>query len=208
MVSNSIEVFVFAAPGRESHAATFASIEQSDIGKDYVVCENPPGVGAREHWQATHERAAKSKAGHVLVLEDDVWVNQNILHNCRTWRWRNHHQFGAGWLLKPGGWRGREDCWYPLHEWACTQGVLYRTSLLPSFVGLALMFMAQGDPWDSAVSHAVYDTGHRIRSHGPSLVEHNQLVPSLLGTPASRQRSAGATFDPGWRRQPGDPNWG
>lgn len=207
-----IEVFVFAARDRDrAHAKCFASIEASDIGTDYTVCEHPEGLTGREHWKATHERAAQAKSDFVVVLEDDVLVNRHILHNCRTWKWRWHSHFGAGWLFRPGGFRGLHDDWYPTAKWHCAQAILYPRALLGSLIGHAWHRMHQpGRPcWDIAMSLAVWDAKRRIRMHGPSLVEHLVNEPSVAGNPQSYPaRTSGGTYRADWRRAPGDPHGG
>jgi hypothetical protein len=200
-----IEVFVLAAPNRpEAHRRCYRSIEESDIGEDYTVCENPPGLGCRQHWKETHERAARSDRPFVMVLEDDVVVNRHILHNCRTWKWKHDQKFGAGWLFRPGGVWGTNDDWYPGYKWFCTQGVLYPTALLPKLIAIAWGIMqAPGrEAWDVAISHAVWRAGLRIRMHGPALVEHIVTVPSAIGNPNSAQmgRSSNGTFSKSWKR--------
>lgn len=203
-----IEVFVFAAPGRdEAHARTFASIEASDIGKNYTVSMHPEGVTANEHWKATHELAAQAKSEFVLVLEDDVLVNRFILENIESWRWKHHKDFGGGWVYSPGGY-ARKDTWYRGHKpWAMTPGVLYKTADLPRLTAVAVETMQKKNlPWDCAIALAC-ETGKRVRVHHPSLVEHLNELPSKLGNPdKSPMRTSRGTFAPTWRRPKGDPN--
>lgn len=208
-----IEVIVFAAPGRdEAHARCFASIEASDIGKNYTVMLHPEGIDKNEHWKRTHLRAAEAKTEFVLVLEDDVLVNRFILENIESWRWKSNKDFGAGWVYRPGGYAGMKDTWYAgMRPWAMTPGVLYRTADLPRYVEVAMDRMQNGPPevrpWDCAVAWAATEGGKRIRVHGPSLVEHMNDVPSKLGNPnKSVLRTSGGTFRPEWRRPKDDPN--
>jgi hypothetical protein len=202
MDTERIDVFVLATPGRTmAHEMCFPSIEESDIGTNYTVCKNPPGVGAKAHWKSTHERAASSDAEFVLILEDDVLVNRHILHNCRTWKWKHHRDFGAGWLFRPGGVWGLNDVWFPGHKWYCTQGVLYPTKLLPKLLRMAWATMqARGEPWDVAISHSVWQAKKRIRIHGPTLVEHIVVAPSAIGNPIVNFRSSNSTFRSNWKR--------
>ena len=204
-----IDTFVLAAPGRDgAHARCFTSIEQSDIGEDYTLCMHPPGVDKREHWRATLDRAAHSCSEYVLVLEDDVLVNRHILHNCRTWKWPRDPHFGAGWLYKPGGLSPGLDEWYTKDlEWYGSIAVLYRRELLPRFLELAWQWLSKhnSDAWDCAISRAVTTGGYGIRMHSPSLAEHLDDEPSLLGHPPNWYfRTSRGTYQQDWRRALGD----
>jgi hypothetical protein len=207
-----IDVVVLAAPGRdEAHRRCYSSIEASDIGQRYTVCEHPPGVTAREHWQRTLERAAAARSELVLVLEDDCLVNRHILDNCRSWKWPTAHHFGAGWLYRPGGFCGDRDEWYTKGiDWYGTVGVLYRTELLGRFVEEACAWMAEHDSnaWDCAIARAVLCGGYGLRVHYPSLVEHMIDVPSKVGHETNPEhdyyfRSSRGTFKVDWKRPAG-----
>lgn len=175
---------MLAAPGRDkAHELCFGSIESSDIGPDYTVCCNPPGVARREHWRATHELAAQANSDLVLVLEDDCLVNKHILYNCRTWKWPRDRLYAAGWLYSPGGLFGGRDVWYTKDtEWYGTVGVLYKRSELPRLIDRAMRYMQdQGtNAWDLAMARAILCGGRRLRVHGPPLVEHLYKCPSAL----------------------------
>ncbi len=203
-----IEVVVFAAPGRTvAHARTFSSIEASDIGTTYKVSMHPEGLPRNQHWRQTHELAARAESEFVLVLEDDVLVNRHILENLAGWRWKHHKDFGAGWVYKPGGYCGKVDTWYRgTRPWSMTPGVLYRTADLPRLIEIAMVQMDGPAKmvWDCAVAWAASDGGKRLRSHAPSLVEHQNNVPSVLGNPNTTMiRTSRGTFDETWRRPPG-----
>ncbi len=204
-----IEVVVFAAPGRdEAHAKTFASIEASDIGRNYVVSMHPEGLPPNEHWRQTHDLAARAESEFVLVLEDDVLVNRFILENIESWRWKHNDDFGGGWVYWPGGY-ARTDTWHTGHRpWAMTPGVVYRTAMLPKLIEMSMEFMEGKKklPWDCAIALAC-ETGKRIRVHHPSLVEHLNDLPSKLGNSSrSPMRTSRGTFDANWRRPKGDKN--
>jgi len=207
-----IDVIVFGAPGRdEAHRRCFASIEASDIGKNYTLMLHPEGMHKNEHWKQTHLRAAEAKSEFVLVLEDDVLVNRFILENIDSWRWKWNKDFGAGWVYRPGGY-GKGDTWYMgARPWAMTPGVVYRTADLPRYVEGAMKLMAPGaryeHAWDCAIAWAATENGKRIRVHNPSLVEHMNDVPSKLGnTNKSVLRTSKGTFRETWRRPKDDAN--
>lgn len=207
-----IEVVVFAAPGRdEAHRRCFASIEASDIGKNYRVSMHPEGVDRNQHWRATHELAARAESEFVLVLEDDVLVNRFILENIESWRWKHNKDFGAGWVYNPGGYSKNKDTWYiGARPWAMTPGVLYRTATLPAIIESAWAKMAPSTkpmPWDCAAAWGATEHGKRLRVHFPSLVEHMNDLPSKLGNPnKSVLRTSAGTFRETWRRPKDDPN--
>lgn len=183
-VSDGIEVFVLAAPGREASKLCRQSLEASDIGTDYVWCEHPAGITPHDHWIETFDRMARSEAPMVILLEDDCIVNRHILRNVRLWSWPDHPDFGAGWLYNPGGYCGGKDVWYQERQvWYGTVAVLYWTADVPYIQSAAERWMEdQHAPhaWDCAVGWALQYLGLKIRAHGPPLVEH-QLGPSLLG---------------------------
>lgn len=200
-----IEVIVLAAPGRdEAHERLFSSLRASDVGDRYTVSMHPAGLPKNDHWRATHEIAAKSSTELVLVIEDDVVVNRHILENAETWRWPLERAFGAGWLYNPGGY-STKDVWYGgPWEWAMTQAVLYRTEALPKLIERAWKRMRERMPWDSAVAWAAHLDGNRIRVHYPSLVEHQNDLPSIVGAERGCvQRTSRGTFQEAWRRPEG-----
>lgn len=204
-VGPPIEVVVLAAPGRDAvHELSYASLRASDIGARFTVCENPPGLPPREHWRATHLRAAEAQSRFVLVLEDDVLVNRHILYNVDTWRYKHDEKsFGAGWLYAPGGY-SRRDTWYSgTWDWYGTCGVLYRTERLPALVERAWQRIEKESmPWDLAISWACHLDGKRLRVHHPALVEHLNDFPSSLGNPKGGRRDSGGTFSESFVRPP------
>ena len=198
-----LEVFVLAAPGRdEAHARSFASLRASDIGDRFTVCLHPAGITKEEHWRATHERASRATTELVLVLEDDVLVNQHIVHNATTWRWPFDRGFGAGWLYNPGGYAQR-DTWYgSTWEWFGTCAVLYRTERLPALIDKAWQRMLDRQiPWDCAMAWAAHAHGGRkIRVHFPSLAEHLVDLPSTMEHRPSPMRTSRGSFSEDYRR--------
>jgi len=199
----SVSVVVLAVPNRDSHARCFASIETSDIGKDYVVRYQPEYLPAREHWYQTHLFAARMPTDLVIVLEDDCMVNRHILWNVGTWLWTKNAEFKAGWLYNPGG-RAHRDEWYDgPSEWSGTVGVVYRTQDLAVIVDRAWTRVKNGEVWDLCISWAACKLG-RIRMHMPALVEHMDEFQSTVGNqPAVGVRTSYGTYDETWRR----PNW-
>ena len=198
MKQATVSVVVFAVPWRASHEKCFASIEASDIGKNYTVCKHPEGMHKNDHWFETHLLASKCESDLVLVLEDDVIVNEHILWNISTWCWTRHKEFRAGWLMNVGG-RSGYDEWFVGEEWCCTQGVVYRPSKLGKMMEHAWPRIQTGMPWDCAISWAAGKEG-RIRTHMPSLVEHLDHLPSVVGNEPSVQRTSLGTFDAKWKR--------
>lgn len=181
-LADGIEVFVLAGPERPAmNQLCRASLERSDIGTQYVWCEQAPHEKPLEHWEDTHRRAAKSSAAQVILLEDDCLVNRHILHNVRRWVWPDHPDFRAGWLYNPGGYRGGHDVWYrEIPAWYGTVGVLYWSADLTELIDGALDWMKAHDniAWDVGMAYAAQHAG-KIRVHGPPLVEH-QLGESTL----------------------------
>jgi hypothetical protein len=203
LVGERIQVVVLAAPGRdEAHALCYDSIRKSDIGDEFVISENLPGMAPAEHWKLTHDLAAEAKSRFVLVLEDDVLVNQHILYNLDTWRYKHDERsFGAGMVYAPGGY-ARRDTWYSgTWDWYGTCGVLYPTARLPGLIERAWARMQkEGMPWDLAITWASHLDGRRIRVHHPALVEHLNDLPSKLGNAKGGMRDSGGTFSQSWMR--------
>ena len=207
MCPADLEVFVLSAPGRDrAHELCFASIETSEVGHDYTVCENPTGVSPAEHWHATMQRAACAASSLVLVTEDDVLFNRHLVHNVLTWKWPYNPQFGAGWLYSPGGYRHGKDCWYDRHlvDWYGSLGVLYRTEHLAAITERSWqLFQERYAPssWDCAIAASVHQLGRGIRQHGPPLIEHLWQLPSTWGYPQEyTHRSTRGTFKLDWHR--------
>jgi hypothetical protein len=203
------QVFVLAAPGRDvAHERLRASLRESDVGENYVWCENPPGVDKVEHWSSTFARMAESDHEMVILLEDDALVNRHLISNVETWRWPRDEKFGAGWLYSPGAYKAGTDCWYtgaqPL--WYGTVGVLYwkRDVIAIHKAACAWMHSQKSEAWDWAVAWAVHHHGKKIRQHGPPLVEHQLDVPSTLGHNAQHcwaNATTRGTFRGEWRRE-------
>lgn len=197
-----ISVFVFAAPERpEAHAQCFASIEASDIGRNYTVCMHPPGITAWEHWKQTHERAAACGTELALVLEDDCLVNRHILHNAQTWRYPYDRSYSAGWLYNPGGYAQRDVWRSGPWNWYGTVAVLYRTDRLLELIETAWAARERWGAWDEALAWACHQHGRKIRVHFPSLAEHLDSAPSKVGNrQGSPLRTSRGTFSLEWRR--------
>ncbi len=192
---------------RQAQDRLFDSLEASDVGEaNYHLCVHPADRPAREHWRDTHLRAAECGTDLVVVLEDDAIVNKHLLHNINTWRWTEDGSFGAGWLFNAGGYAGR-DCWYQgPHAWYGTVGVVYHARHLPELVEAAYPLIEAGTPWDKAMSLAIHRKRRRIRVHYPSLVEHPDDLPSLMGSPPNPLRTSRGTFRLDWRRGQADTN--
>lgn len=208
----NITVIVQAVPGRPSWPETRRSIEASDIGARYELALQAPDRTPREHFLALLKRAALAPTPWVLRLEDDVLVNQSIIHNLQTWPAKSDPQLGAGWLFDPGGTtrtvhdrmygRVGTDRWHQ-GELHCCQGVLLPTECLTELAELsARWFDAHPGKLsqDLALSHAVAEMGLAICVHAPPLVEHLAHHTSTLGNPVMRWHTTEGAFKPDWRR--------
>lgn len=208
MPQDDVSFVVFASPFRpEVTARCLESLRASDIGERFAVCMQADGKDPRQHWKETHELAAWAPTPWVVVFEDDCLVNRHIVHNIRTWKWKDDPKFGAGWLYNPGAYKGGHDAWYDDRHgpWYGTVGVLYPTELLRHYIPYAMQWMEQRNnlAWDWAISAAIFHTNRKIRVHGPPLVEHLHQAPSTMGHQHSWSFSTTrGSFRPDWQRPP------
>lgn len=160
----------------------------------------------RQHWLRTHQMAANASSEFVLVLEDDCLVNEHILHNCRTWKWKHDPMYAGGWLYSPGGLFGGRDVWYTKdREWYGTVGVLYKRQVLPRLIERTMDYLETYDSnaWDCGISRAILTGGLRLRVHGPPIVEHIVNVPSALNHQQNYWfGSTRGHFKERWKRPP------
>ncbi len=112
---HDIYAYVHTCPPRdEARAETLASLDRSDAEGRYRIEREPEGAIAFAHHVAAFERAEKACQGAdgarlVLRLEDDVIVNEHILHNLSTWPALREPDFGVGWLFLPTAVEGAEN---------------------------------------------------------------------------------------------------
>lgn len=207
----TLEVFVFAYPGRSSHARLHASLEASDVGKRYRMMYHPRGWPPKMHWRNVYETACASKAEWVIILEDDCIVNRHLIHNASTWPAIEDERFGAGWLYNPAGIAKGETRWFgasmpPGSMWG-TVAMLYRVRDLPTIMNVAWRAMGKSRlPWDHAIDIGVVSgIGKECAVHWPSLAEHPLDTPSVVGNRndtavARKSRTSFGTFDLTWKR--------
>jgi hypothetical protein len=218
----SIAVVVQAcpAPGRPGWPEVQASIEASDIGKNYQLCFQPPELTIRQHFVASMQQGAAVGADLVLRLEDDIDVSRHILHNLGTWPLIDDPSFGLGWAFDPGGagystydrkWRHTPT----KSRWetkliAYSQAVLCWTRDVPELLLHCERWFAEHPKspceQDLALSNAaIHGLGRRIAVHSPSLVEHRLELSSQLDHAHQGVKAAhsNGSFFKDWRR--GDP---
>lgn len=201
------------APGRPGWADVQASIETSDIGKNYQALYQPPGRSIREHFLDSLRRGADTGADLVLRLEDDIEVNRHILDNLRAWPAIDAKQFGVGWAFDPGGvanttyhrkWDLVPTKWY-WHDrkLSGSLAVLMWSKDVPTLCRLCEQWFAQHNSpceQDLALSCATLAMGRRIAVHAPSLVEHRPGMASQLNHQHEgiRASSSGGSFLRDW----------
>ena len=197
---------------RDSWGETRASIESSDIGKNFLVLHQGENTTARQHFLGVLETMSKCSTEWALRLEDDVLVNQHILHNLRKWPAKYDERFGGGWCFDAGGvtrtvhdrMYGRQgnDKWHSgtLH---CCQGVLLRTEEISKLRILCEEWFSKNPgrlSQDIALSNAIAASGKQICIHSPSLLEHLVRYQSTLKNAHTRSHTSEGTFLPEWRR--------
>ena len=185
---------------RRDNSRTVASIEQSDIGTKYVVCEDKKErTFPRDYadlqktwdafWRDMLKQAAVRKCKYVLRLEDDVIVNEHILHNLATWPALNHAKFGYGTLFVPNYWHKNpqhfkrepdDQCMFRnLIDVEGGQGQLASVETFSKILdgvprareqrGLAKPTHAPSFDW--ALSRSAWQLGLRVFVHSPALVD-------------------------------------
>lgn len=194
-----LAVFVQHVPGRPAWDHMRTCLEESDVGKKYSLHHQPPGMPIRENFLHLLRRMSRAETPYVLRLEDDCSaINRHIVHNLLSWPALHDHRFGVGWGIRLGGGRRLGDRWHNgvLHASLCT---LFLTSDLPEIIRLV---ERGNEPQDLALTRAVFDMGKQVCIHGPSLVENNIHVPSVVGSVGHtpRDHTSCGTFDLNWRR--------
>jgi hypothetical protein len=205
----SVAVVVQAGPTpRAGWNEVKAAIEGSDIGHNYEVLFQPRGQSLAEHVLGCLDRLYQSSADLCIRFEDDIDVNEHILHNVRTWPLLHSPQCGAGWLFDPGGFGNptNHGRWCDRSQ-AYSQGVVFKRADLPWICeGVAKWFAQRSvdhhKEMDLAISHAVTSAGKRIAIHAPSLLEHRIDLPSTLGHQhvQCQTSTSRGTFAKDWRR--------
>jgi hypothetical protein len=217
MRSLAVVVQACHAPGRPGWETVRAAIEASDIGTNYEVIFHPPTRSLADHVLASLDQLFESGAELCLRLEDDVDVNEHIVHNIMTWDAVHDPRFGAGWLFDPGG-RGWKDVdrkagrpstetrWHK-NTLPYSQAIVFPRQALPDIRDLCAQWFTRKPPHqhqylDQALSCAIIERGRQIAIHAPALVEHRIDLPSTLkhrhsvrGTATTR-----GAFAKQWRR--------
>lgn len=105
---------------RRDSSKTIHSIKHSDIGMrfdmviDMIDRKFPQDYVSLQTWWAGAwsiriECAKKLGKTHILRLEDDILVNEHILHNLSCWRALESPRFGVGTLFVPDHWATRPE---------------------------------------------------------------------------------------------------
>jgi hypothetical protein len=204
---------------RRDNSKTLASIERSDIGKKYLVCEDrkerkfPQDYADLQltwfkFWRDMLEAADVRKCEYILRLEDDVLVNEHILHNLATWPALNHPKFGFGTLFVPNYWykhpqhykRDPDEgsTYRNLIDIEGAQGQLVKVSTFPNILDGVQRAREQrglgkhqhGPSFDWAVSRSAWQLGLRVFVPSPALVNIHEE--SLRSTIDEKQNAGGA----------------
>lgn len=204
---------------RRDNSKTVASIERSDIGTKYLVCEDrkvrtfPKDYADLQktwdsYWRDMLKAAEVRKCQYILRLEDDVIVNQHILHNLSTWAALKHPRFGFGTLFTPNYWyrhpqhfkRDPDDqsMYRNLIDVEGAQGQLVRVDTFPKILDGVQKAREQrglgkpqhGPSFDWALSRSAWQLGLRVFVHVPALVDIHEA--SLRSTIDEAQNKGGA----------------
>lgn len=211
--SGSVAVAIQTVAGREAALEqTCRSVQASDIGTDYSVAVHPAGLTTEQHCIAILRDLAASGRPYALRLEDDVIVNQHILHNLTTWPALSESNFGAAWAYVPAcllfdmarlgyGPKTRASFRWNGPELGGSLGVFFRTADLPAII--ECMEQHQGLAQDWSMSMAVYELGKVVYFAKPSLIEHNVAMDSAMGHTKQHHgvyHTSGDHFNAQWKR--------
>lgn len=206
------EVFIQTCPQRRDVLREcLESVERSDVGRRYTVLENPSQVERDRFYLWVLAIMAESSREWVVRLEDDVYVNEHILHNAETWPALERDDFGVGWLHVPGAIYDDTDVLTGEPPYLRrTNSVIYgyaasvmRTETLRRVLERVETNLTHAPRnWEGSLSRALYGIGKYVYLHDPSLVEHRVDVPSTFGTKKLRSyhHSSAHRFDPTWKR--------
>lgn len=205
---------------RRDNSKTVASIESSDIGTKYLVCEDRKErtfpkdyADLQQTWDSFWRdmlKAAKARGcNYLLRLEDDVVVNEHILHNLRTWPALQHPRFGFGTLFVPNYWakhpqhyKQEKDCTYRnLIDIEGAQGQFVRADSFVSILDGAQRAREQrglgkpqhGPSFDWALSRSAWQLGLRVFVHSPALVNIHE---GSLESKIDEQQNRGGAASP------------
>jgi GR25 family glycosyltransferase involved in LPS biosynthesis len=185
---------------RRDNSRTVASIESSDIGQKYIVLtDNKERVFPKDYgdlqstwhsfWQEMIVAAKTRNCQYILRLEDDVIVNQHIMHNLRTWPALKHPRFGYGTLFCPNYWLNHpqhfkrdpddDNLIRNLVDVEGGQGQIVKTETIGRILeGVPLARAQKGfsrpehpPSFDWAMARSAWNMGLRVFVHKPSLVD-------------------------------------
>lgn len=201
---------------------TLRSIANSDIGNNFSIlhgnCGDREGdpqaadsMTFGEHLATVLRSFPASGKPWGIWLEDDVLLNEQILHNLARWEATRKDNFGVGWLFLPfgtsrdGNRLGRDggELYRRLEKgfMHVSVAVLFRSDLCNEIADRITVIDPCGVKFDLSVSEAVLDMERRCYLHEPSLAEHRIDIPSTLGHehPVEHHTTNGH-FDPKWCR--------
>jgi hypothetical protein len=218
---------------RRDASTTMESIEGSDIGANYSIFEDPndwtfpADYPKLQAWWAEAMRSAAEAAialgcELMLRLEDDILVNDHIIHNVERWDAVNEQKFGLGTLFYPDYWdqakyifkqTSRGNTYRNTPDVEGAQGQVFRPELLLKFlpdVQQARDSRGLGKPcfppsFDWGLSRAAHMHGLQTFVHTPALVDiHQQSLHSCLTVDPAPQSAVGhywgaKNFDRGFK---------
>lgn len=105
---------------RRDSSKTLLSVRHSDIGENFEVVTDhidrkfPDDYASLQTWWQNAwglqiEKAKRLGRTHILRLEDDILVNEHILHNISRWSALQSPKFGIGVLFHPDYWADRPE---------------------------------------------------------------------------------------------------
>lgn len=206
----SLGIFIQTHPPRaEVLKGLEESLRASDVGEQYVVCQQRPEHGAVAHFFRVLEEMRDSCADLVVRLEDDAVVGRHFRHNVTTWPALHASDFGAGWAMSPP--LGYHDV---IYKRRCDNPVRKRM-YIP--VSVAVAFWRRdmewvirgchrwfdrhgGDAMDFAFCEAVRLAGKLNYLADPALAEHRINVASTMKHQHKSSSTTCGTYKPDWRR--------
>lgn len=191
------------------------SFARSDLGQPQLIAQPedipllPPQWScsdlAAAWWAHQLHALTKSDADLLFIFEDDITVNQHILHNTITNPCWDRYDCGCLWLSTPNG------VFQDVNRLGYANHIPYRNSDALHFAGgiaitparLALCFDKPSPTWhpqitDIFISNNLWLRGQKVFLSDPALVRH-QDVPSLQNHDPGGAMSD-QYFSADWRR--------
>ncbi len=210
-LAHDFSVYVMTNHGRpDLLARTLDSLRQSDVGTDFSVFSHPPRMAFLDFFVACFEAVGTDRR-YVVQIEDDVVVNQHLLHNLRNWTARRDPQFGVGYgFVSQGvaGDRGRQarSALGIYRSCEFTHGsclALVPAAEVPALCAAMRARMVPKTPpqfgGDLLLSGAVWDWSKRVYLHEPALAETDIGTSSIRCHPVTPDHAAQDNFHPRWR---------